>query len=319
MNTPRETLFEEINAHWGINNKELARAIVKRDSATSGRSPLQLIEVRSSLSRSVVHVAPGENVYGWLAPYEQSVPRVMALLKRAKKLNGNDDILDKLTGDCAQSMRASLDAYGQDGALYQNTAARIRSGALASPADAAETALALFLVAGCAGNAREAARFVIDMMERLAMPAEMQTRFATDEETSAPLGNASHLGLYRLHDGKLAGTPHVLNESSEGTEIGSMSLASYSINDVGKGVSRRHARIWRDDAGAWQLEDLGSTNGTVVVRPDGRRVVVGAPKSAPVSQGASGPTSIAPGDRIVLAERTEFAVVELAARPQATS
>ncbi|HAM16285.1 MAG TPA: hypothetical protein DCP91_10625 [Eggerthellaceae bacterium] len=98
-----------------------------------------------------------------------------------------------------------------------------------------------------------------------------------------------------------------------------MSLASYSINDVGKGVSRRHARIWRDDAGAWQLEDLGSTNGTVVVRPDGRRVVVGAPKSAPVSQGASGPTSIAPGDRIVLAERTEFAVVELAARPQATS
>lgn len=143
MGTPREVMFEKVYELWGVSNKALARAIVLHDSVTSGKSPLELIEVRSSLSRFVVHVEPGENVYGWIAPYEQSVPRVMALLKHAKRLNDSSSILSAMTGECAVAMRASLDEHGGDGALFANVAWRIASGEARSMADAAETALAL--------------------------------------------------------------------------------------------------------------------------------------------------------------------------------
>ena len=313
MATPREVMFEEIYTNWAVSNKSLARAIVLHDSVTSGKSPLELIGVRSSLSRYVVHVQPGENIYGWIAPFEKVIPRVMSLLKQSRKPHGSDDIVDKLTGECSRVMRASLDAYGSDGALYANVAKRIRDGEMPNPADAAETALALFVVAGCLGDAREAARYTVDMMERLAMAAELRTRFSSDEITTTTQGGmSSYIGLYRLHGGKLSGTPYLLSEDAEGTEIGSLSLATHSINDVGPGVSRRHARIWRDESGSWWIEDLGSTNGTVVLCANGEQVVAGFPRTGRGGQRTCGRVPIGPGDRIVLAGNTEFAVVELA-------
>ena len=314
MGTPREVMFEEVYAHWGVSNKALARAVVLHDSVTSGKSPLELIEVRSSLSRFVVHVDPGENVYGWIAPYGQSVPRVMALLKQAKRLSDSASILSAMTGECAAAMRASLDEHGSDGALFANVARRIGSGEVGNLADAAETAVALFVVAGCTGDARQAARYAIDMMRHLAMAAELRTQVPMSDETSTFTASATRLGLYRLSGGRLSGAPYPLNEAPEGTEIGSMSLAQHSINDVGHGVSRRHARIWRDNAGVWRIEDLGSTNGTVVVRANGQRAVVSHPRAAANAKPAAGQTPIAPGDRIVLAGKTEFSVVELAVK-----
>lgn len=314
MNTPREVMFEELYRHWGVSNKALARAIVLHDSMTSGKSPLELIEVRSSLSRYVVHVEPGENVYGWIAPYEQSVPRVMALLKRSKGPNDSRSILDMMTGACAACMRTSLDERGGDGALFANVARRIGSGEMRNLADASETAVALFVVAGCTGDAREAARYAINMMRRLALAAELRTQTALGDEALTFTTSATRLGLYRLSNGRLSGAPYPLNEAPEGTEIGSMSLAQHSINDVGHGVSRRHARIWRDSVGSWWVEDLGSTNGTVVVRANGQRAVVSHPRAVSNAQAAVGRTPISPGDRIILAGKTEFTVVELAVK-----
>lgn len=314
MATPREVMFEKVYEHWGVSNKALASAIVLRDSVTSGKSPLELIEVRSSLSRFVVHVGPGENVYGWIAPYEQSIPRVIALLKRSRRLNDNASILNMMTGECAEAMRASLAEHGGDGALLANVARRIGGGEVANLADAAETAVALFVVAGCSGDAREAAGYAIDMMKRLAMAAELKTQASLGDEASTFTAGTTWLGLYRLSAGRLSGAPFPLNEAPEGTEIGSMSLSQHSINDVGRGVSRRHARIWRDEAGVWWIEDLGSTNGTAVVRASGQRVVVSHPRVAPGTQAATGRTPIVPGDRIVLANTTEFSVVELAVK-----
>lgn len=134
------------------------------------------------------------------------------------------------------------------------------------------------------------------------------------DETSTTTAGATLLGLYRLSGGRLSGAPYPLSEMPEGTEIGSMSLAQHSINDVGHGVSRRHARIWRDGAGVWWVEDLGSTNGTAVVHANGRRVVVSHPRTASNAQPAVGHEPIAPGDRIILAGKTEFSVVELAVK-----
>lgn len=41
--------------------------------------------------------------------------------------------------------------------------------------------------------------------------------------------------------------------------------------DEGKYVSRKHARIWQD-GGSWRVQDLGSSNGTYVLRGDFERI-----------------------------------------------
>ncbi len=37
-------------------------------------------------------------------------------------------------------------------------------------------------------------------------------------------------------------------------------------------VSRKHAKIYSDDAGAWRIQDLGSSNGTFVLTSDFEKV-----------------------------------------------
>lgn len=53
-------------------------------------------------------------------------------------------------------------------------------------------------------------------------------------------------------------------------------------------ASPRHARLWRDEHMQAWVEDLGSTNGTWLIRPQGGGVRV------------AGPTKIYPGDRITI-------------------
>ncbi|MBQ9004660.1 MAG: FHA domain-containing protein [Eggerthellaceae bacterium] len=314
METPREVMFDLLQKRWHASNKDVARAIVLHESVTSGKAPVDLIETRSNLSRYVVHVEPGEGVYGWLAPYERSVPRVMGLVKKSKLPHGNADILAALTGEGAERMSASLDGFGGDGALYANVAERVSGSEVGGAADAAEVSLALFVVAGCTGDAREAARFALDMAKQRAMMRELRTNLSQDGDAPAAgrERSAGRLALYRLEDGLLSGSPRVLSESAEGTEIGAMSLAAHSINDVGPGVSRRHARIWRDGFGTWRVEGLGSTNGTVLVRADGERVVVEPPRSKRDKGWSPAPAELQPGDRLVLAGSTEFSVVAIA-------
>ena len=92
-----------------------------------------------------------------------------------------------------------------------------------------------------------------------------------------------------------------------------MSLVPGSINDVGAGVSRRHARVWCDASGKWYVQGLGSTNGTVVVKGRGKRIVVEPPRAHRARDFVSQPVPIQVGDRLLLAGTTEFAVVALPA------
>lgn len=316
MDTPREVMFDAFHKTWGISNKDLASAIVLDEAVTSGKSPRELIEVRSTLSRLVVHVKPGEGYYGWIAPFEQCIYRTMALVKASRKPHANADIITALTGAHAARMRAALDAYGEDGALFANMAARVSGSTTTTPADSAELALALFVVAGCTGDARQAAEYTLGLAQRLAQSAMMRTKLAgsTDDATQPP-ANApvSHLGLYRIQDGMLMGSPHRLSLDAEGTEVGSMSLARNSINDVGEGVSRRHLRIWCDASGKWLAQGLGSTNGTLLLRERGKRVVVEPPRAYRDRDYVASAVPIHAGDRLILASTTEFAVVALPA------
>jgi len=316
METPREVLFRTMQEAWAISNKDLAHAILLEDSVTSGKSPQELVEVRSSLSRFVVHVQPGEYTYGWLAPLNTSIPKVMALVKRSKHPHSSADLVRTLGGQGAADMRAALDAYGLDGALYTNVSARFASDTAASPADVSELLLTLFTATGCLGDVVQAAQCAISVADRLAASAMLKTALPS-QANIAGTSQSLALGLYRCENDVLLSGVYRLSTESAGTEIGAMSLTAHSINDVGYGVSRRHARIWRDDDGAWWVEGLGSTNGTEHIGADGVRTVVELPRAQRTTGSdavQSHAVRLAPGDRLVLAGTTEFAVVALPAQ-----
>ena len=309
METPREVLFRTMQENWGVSNKELARAILMEGSVTSGKSPQELIEVRSSLSRFVVHVQPGECTYGWLAPYEQSIPKVMSLIKRSKRPHASCEIVSVLSG-AAADMRASFEAHRLDGALYANVSQRFSRGDALSEADAAELMTALFVVAGCSGSPTTAAEYAIGFASKLSAASALKTSLPAEaemERDEAPVA----LGMYRCENGVLLSDAYRLSTDEQGTEVGALSLTEHSINDVGYGVSRRHARIWRDAEGAWWVEGLGSTNGTVHISgADGVETIVEPPRA---QQGTCPlqPVRLVPGDRLLLAGTTEFVIVAL--------
>lgn len=310
METPREVLFRTMQENWAISNKDLARALLLEQAATSGKSPQELIEVRSSLSRFVVHVSPGEYTYGWLAPYEESVPKVMGLVKRSRRPHASADVVEALAEQGAADMRTAFDAHGLDGALYANVSGRFAQMGAESAADASELLLWLFVVAGCSGDPARAAECAVARAGSLAAASALKTALpaeAAGAEDAAPLA----LGMYRCQDGVLLSDVYRLNPDGDGTEVGALSLTAHSVNDVGYGVSRRHLRIWRDDAGSWWVEGLGSTNGTVHVSgADGAMTVVEPPRADRAGADPC-PVALLPGDRLVLAGTTEFTIVAL--------
>ena len=313
METPREVLFRTMQETWAISNKDLAHAILLEDSVTSGKSPQELVAVRSSLSRFVVHVQPGEYTYGWLAPLNESIPKVMALVKCSKRPHASADIIQVLGGRAADDMRASLDGFGLDGALYTNVSARFANDTVASPADVSEVLLTLFVAAGCLGDVAQAAQCAVSTADRLAAAMALRTALPV-QVNAADSAKPLALGLYRCENGVLLSGVYRLSTDSAGTEIGALSLTKHPINDVGYGVSRRHVRIWRDTDGAWWVEGLGSTNGTDRIDADGVRTVVELPRALRAAKGgALQPSAVrlTPGDRLILAGTTEFAVVAL--------
>jgi hypothetical protein len=69
-------------------------------------------------------------------------------------------------------------------------------------------------------------------------------------------------------------------------------IASVAVRDETLSLSRTHFEIGGDASGAW-IADRHSTNGTVLVRDGGRHPLV-----------AGLPTSLRPGDRLELGDRT---------------
>lgn len=302
-----------------ISNKDLAHAILLEDSVTSGKSPRELVEVRSSLSRFVVHVQPGEYTYGWLSSLDISVPKVMSLVKRSKRPHAGADIVQVLAGQAAADMRMALDGHGLDGALYTNVSERFSNDNAISDADKSELLLSLFTAAGCLGDPAKAATCAVTVANRLAASSALKTALPVQIDvpgTSTVTGAGAALGLYRCENDVLLSGVYRLSEDAQGTEIGAVSLTAHSINDVGYGVSRRHLRIWRDENGEWWAEGLGSTNGSVHVSgSDGVRTVI-EPSRAERSETGAGsvcPVRLHPGDRLILAGTTEFVVVALPA------
>ena len=104
-------------------------------------------------------------------------------------------------------------------------------------------------------------------------------------------------GLLCVQNGYVVSVPRWIQPSEEGVEIGALATGEGGITDD---VSARHAHIWCDESGAWFVEDLSSTNGTVVV--NGATSVC-----IQVEPGRS--AQLNPGDELKLGESTTYAIL----------
>ena len=118
------------------------------------------------------------------------------------------------------------------------------------------------------------------------------------------------LGLLRIVDGVVAGEPQWVEPTATGAEVGALVLTEGAVSEVGPDVSGCHARLWRDDAGAWWVEGCDSRHGTVLVNGlTGEETVVEPPRGQRDGWQAS-PVPVAPGDQLRLAASTTFLLIE---------
>jgi len=110
-------------------------------------------------------------------------------------------------------------------------------------------------------------------------------------------------GAYLLINGKRVpldkSKTYILGKEGSGADI---EVPDPELRRSGRSyISRRHARIWYDKSGGWLIQDLGSVNGTMIIR-GGQEILVffGCRGQCP-DQPQPSQHELKPGDQIVLA------------------
>lgn len=181
----------------------------------------------------------------------------------------------------------------------------------------AEVALVLLVTAACTADVRRAVAEAREFSEKmhgggLATPplAPMSQGAAREAVTAGADDRPRWLGLLRIVDGIVAGAPQWVEPTATGAEVGALALTEGAVSEVGPDVSGRHARLWRDDAGAWWVQGCDSRHGTVLVNGlTGEETVVEPPRGQRDGWQAS-PAPVAPGDQLRLAASTTFLLIE---------
>lgn len=254
-------------------------------------------------------------------------------------------------GQAADEMRDSLESFGLDGGLYANAVANIGRIPLGREEDRAILALMLFVATGCLSSSGRAIQITEEFMKsslatsfRTTELGSAVTSISTDAQPDrthrepwadsgalaaptpsdpdhddgrgpdrAAVARPPRLGLVRLINGAMRPTIHPLSEKPEGTVIGSLASGDSRIIDVGQTASRQHLRIWRDaPSGSWLCIGLKSTNGTLLMRPDGESIVVEPPHSRRPRDYRPTPVALHAGDTLRLGTDTFFMAVPVA-------
>ena len=167
------------------------------------------------------------------------------------------------------------------------------------PAERAEAVLVLFVAVGCSADVRSSVTYAIDYAHATcggatSTPRSLSTSTVTGDHEAAP---AHPLGLLRVQGGYVVSAPRWIQPSEEGVEIGALATGEGGITDD---VSARHAHIWCDAQNIWHVEDLSSTNGTIVVNGATNVCIQ-------VEPGRS--AQLNPGDELRLGESTTYAIL----------
>ncbi len=302
--TPCGVLFDAMKRLAGISHSETAALVLSGRPLADGRSAMSRANDDPTwLSRYVVH-APMETVQPqYFADPALSAMRLIARLKSAKvKQAGSTDILDLLESSICPKMSVSLEAHGQNSQICMNALARFAHSEGLSRTEREEIAMVLFVSAAVYGNVRRAVDYTFSYAKETWGALADRTPLAEVLPSGGgATGQEAHaIGLMRVDGGYTAGAPIWLEPGLGAFELGTMAFGENGIAEVGKHVSAHHARISRDGNGTWQVEDLGSTNGTAVVSgADGLE--------AEVRPGTS--CEIRPGDELRLAGDTRFIVL----------
>ncbi len=120
----------------------------------------------------------------------------------------------------------------------RNTMDRVVNGPGLTADESVEAAMVLFVSVGCLADVRRAAEYTMKFAQsthagRLTTPTAVPV--PADEAKrvhKSILDEDPVLGLLRIVDGYVVGSPYWLSSDSEGTEIGALTLSEGAINDV---------------------------------------------------------------------------------------
>lgn len=315
--TPCGALFETMKRYGGISHKDLARLVLSGRPLADGKSPLSRCDDRTWVSRFIVHAPVGSLQDRYFADWGVAALRICARLRSrdGKNLSGQG-VLDVVTGPGGSMMRTALHACYQDLALYDNVLERLVKGEGYSVEERSELAMVLFVAAGCSANVKRSCAYVLDYVRSVhggrleTVPAAVME---TGDEAAQQIdlrGQAQALGLLRVVNGLVSGDLHWVQPLSDGIEIGALALGPNDIADVDSDVSGHHLRVWCNDQGAWCVEGLGSSNGTVLISgADDSQTEVEPPRGSGRAQ-TVGPVEVHAGDELVLAGSTRFMLIE---------
>lgn len=315
MDTPSSIMYADLKAFGRISNRDAAWLLLSPD-ARSGGIPVRarINNDRTFLSREVVHVRPANAQPAWFGDIAQASLTIAGrIADTLNEANPQQAIANHYHGPAAREMAETLAACGLDATLYNNALAKIAQASLANEHDRAALFLMLFVAAGCLADPSAA----ISIVEDYAAKKLASGLYTT--ETSVGPGYAesqratpsTRLGLLRIVGGMAKPPLRPLSCDPEGTVIGALAAGPNDISDVGRDVSRRHLRIWREQ-GHWYAQGLESTNGTAVVAGDTRITrVVEPPRRTRIPGTAYPPVEILASDLLCLGETTQFLVMQV--------
>lgn len=322
METPSQILYADLRAFGHISNRAAALILLSPQTSVNGMPIRSRAGTdRTFLSREIVHARPGK--YGLEA--FNNLPHATQQLKMLVLSHLKDEEKDPASfgqhyrTDACRAMCSAITAAGLDGNLYRNALDKILASDDLPEAAKSHLAFMLFIAAGCLGNPLSAAS-IVDAYTIENYSCEIstpQTRvgdgYAAAAETQ---GHDICLGLLRIVNGEAKPPIHPLSTGPEGSVIGALASGAADVTDVGDDVSRRHARIWREN-GSWWVEGLNSTNGTVFISGDTRQTtVVEPPRTERGAGSATAPVRIAMSDVLRLGSTTEFLVMRIASTKQ---
>lgn len=297
--SPCGALFDFLKKYGRIKHSETAFLLLSGKPLSDGKSALARAGEPTWLSRFIVN-APQET----LQRNYFSDPGICSI-KVASRLvanHGTRKALELVDSRCKPMMAKALKPYGQACALFNNSYDRFRQAPGLSTCEHLEAAMVLCVSTVVFGNVREAVLYALDYCRNIwgGITASTPKASFTVESANKDVA-AAPLGLLKVVDGCCNGAAYWIEPSADGCVVGSMALNEFDISDVGPHVSAQHARIWSSDT-AWFIEDLDSTNGTVVIR-NGKEYVVS-------NSSENNCFELQPGDQLFFARETRFVIVQ---------
>lgn len=304
--TPCGVLFDVLKRRGGISHKELAQILLSERPLSDGRSPASRAFDRTWVSHYVVHAPVSTVQPAFFKDFGISAARILDRLHSGRRAWSAEAVLDFVRNDVSPALELSLEGCRQNTGLYRNALTRLSTGAGYSAGERAEAAMVLLVSTACLANVRQAVAYTMEyaqgiMGRRVSSPELFVAGSAPvcEEEPAGPIG------LARIRGGRIAGAPRWIAPGMCPVEVGALACGPHDVTDVEADVSARHLLIdYGSDGeapGGWLVQDLHSTNGSMLVDAESGEERVLEPGV---------PVPLRPGDELVLGAATRFVVLE---------